>query len=289
MDNDDKTIGRILTRREALTLIGATGLTVLIGCAPEAVTPTETATSVPVDPTATPLPPTATSPAIQPTATAEVVPTEAVSTEVAQLPNCVVQPEVTEGPYYVDVDLIRQDITEGLAGTPLALTFNVVQVGEDGCVPMQNALVEIWHCDINGAYSGVSDPGFDTTGQTWLRGAQMTDANGNATFNTIYPGWYSSRCIHIHFKVFPTEELVFTSQLFFPDEFNNQVVTQAPYDKGTPDTTNGTDSIYQDSLLASPAMSGEGVAATFALGIDLSTVGTGGSGGGPGGRPPGDG
>lgn len=284
MDNDDIQIGKILTRREALTLIGATGLSVLIGCTPNEADPTAT---VAAQPSATAVPPTA-----LPEVTA--VPTEtavsqATATQIAELPSCIVRPEVTEGPYYVDVDMLRADIREDRVGLPLTLTFNVVQVGEDGCVPMENALVEIWHCDAGGAYSGVSDPGFDTSGQIWLRGAQMTDANGVATFTTIYPGWYSGRCVHIHFKVNPTEELVFTSQLFFPDAFNSQVFTREPYAaNGDADTLNSTDSIYQDMLLLDPTVDGDGYAATFPIGIDLSTIGTGQQGGG-GGRPPGGG
>ncbi|MCO5198208.1 MAG: intradiol ring-cleavage dioxygenase [Anaerolineae bacterium] len=275
MDNDDRTIGRILTRREALKLLGAAGLAALVSCTPDMTEVTAT------------LPPegaTAINPTVQANLANEVATAEAVNTVVANIPNCVVQPEVTEGPYYVDINMLRQDITEGKEGIPLMLTFNVTEVSADGCVPMQNALVEIWHCDKDGVYSGVNDPGFDTTGQTWLRGAQTTDANGNVTFKTIFPGWYSSRCIHIHFKVHPTGELEFTSQLFFPDAFNNQIVTQAPYAKGVPDTTNARDNIYQDSLLASATESDDGVTANFALGIDLSTVGTGSFDQGP--RPP---
>ncbi len=293
MENDDRQIGTILTRREALTLIGATGLTVLIGCTSNEADPTAVPTTV-AEATAVPPTdvPTTTVPATDIPATA--VPTEAAATatatQVVTVPSCVVRPEVTEGPYYVDVDLLRSDIREDKAGLPLVLTFNVVEVGESGCFPLENALVEIWHCDAEGVYSGVNDPGFNTSGQTWLRGAQMTDANGVATFTTIYPGWYSGRCIHIHFKVHPTEELVFTSQLFFPDAFNAQVMAREPYAAhGQPNTLDSTDGIYQDTLLLDPTTAGDGYAATFPIGIDLATVGTGQNGGGPGGGPGGGG
>lgn len=269
MDNDDKTVGRILTRREALTLIGATGLTALIGCTPDAVDPTTVPAAdatVPLNPEAA----TATSPAAQATVSTEVATAETISIDVANLPNCIVRPESTAGPYYVDVGMMRRDITEGVEGTPLALTFNVVQISDAGCVPLENALVEVWHCDKDGVYSGVRDRSGDTSGQTWLRGAQTTDASGNATFNTIYPGWYPGRCVHIHFRVLPTEESVFTSQLYFPDDFNNQIVLQAPYNRGAPNTSNAQDGIFQESLLAIPAVTDNGIVATFALGIDLS-------------------
>ncbi len=282
MDNDDRQIGRILSRREVLTLIGATGAAFLVGCgATGTSSPNQTATSgAAASPTLNAEAQTAVAIASDPAAIAtqqaEVATAEAVNTQVAT-PNCVVRPEVTEGPYYVDVGLIRSDIREQKAGAPLYLTFNVVQVADGACTPLQGATVEIWHCDAAGAYSGVSDRGSNTTGQTWLRGAQVTDANGIATFTTIYPGWYPGRAVHIHFKVSPSADKVFTSQLFFDDTLSQQVFTQAAYTSknSTPDTLNSADNIYQDLLLLTTTQSGDGYAATFPIGIDLSTVGTG--------------
>lgn len=287
MDNDDRQIGRILTRREVLTLFGAAGAAFLTGCASS---PTDTgqATGSPAA-SASPNPEAATAanPSVQATLEAEAATAEAVNTEVAT-PGCVVRPEVTEGPYYVDLDLVRSDIREDQAGAPLTLTFNVSEVSETACTPFEGVTVEIWHCNAEGAYSGVSDPGFDTSGLTWLRGAQVTDANGVATFTTIYPGWYSGRAVHIHFKVIPNENQVFTSQLFFDDALSQQVFTQEPYTvkASTPDTLNSADNIYQDLLLLTTTQSGDGYAATFPIGIDLSMIGTGSESGGPGGPPP---
>src|SRR4029453_19454283 len=102
------------------------------------------------------------------------------------------------------------------------------------------------------------------------------------------PGWFRGRAVHIHFKVHPDASKVFTSQLFFDDALSDQVFTQAPYaSKGQRDTLNSTDSIYQDLMLLTTNKTDQGYAATFDIGVDLSTIGTGqsGGGGGQGGGP----
>jgi protocatechuate 3,4-dioxygenase beta subunit len=253
MENDDQPIGRMLTRREALALLGAAGAGLLAACAPG-----QSATTQPVS------------------ATAQA--TSAAST--GALPSCIVRPEVTEGPYYVDEDLNRSDIRSDPAsgavkeGTMLMLTFNVSQIANGGCTPLEGAKVEIWHCDAAGVYSDVSDPGFNTQGQKFLRGYQVTDANGQATFTTIYPGWYSSRTVHIHFKVHHDtsgQGREFTSQLFFDDALSDRVLSQAPYaSKGQRDTLNSTDRIYNDQLLLNVTQAGQGYAAAFDIGLQMT-------------------
>jgi protocatechuate 3,4-dioxygenase beta subunit len=253
MDNDDRQIGRILTRRDALKLLGITGAALLAACAPEGAATTE---------------PTSAS-----------VSSTTVTEPTSALPACVVRPEVTEGPYYVDEDLnrtdIRSDPTTGVIkeGALLALTFNVSQISNGGCTPLEGAKVEVWHCDAEGAYSDVSDPGFDTQGQKFLRGFQVTDTNGQATFLTIYPGWYSGRTVHIHFKVHQDtsdQGRVFTSQLFFDDSFTDQVFALEPYaSKGQRNTLNSNDNIYQDELLLDVAQANDGYAAAFDIGLQL--------------------
>jgi protocatechuate 3,4-dioxygenase beta subunit len=186
---------------------------------------------------------------------------------------------------------IRSDPSTGAVkqGALLILTFNVSQVSNSSCRPLQGAAVEVWQCDAAGIYSDVSDPGFNTKGQKFLRGSQVTDADGRATFTTIYPGWYAGRAVHIHFKVHPTTSSVFTSQLFFDEALTDQVQAQPPYaSKGRRDTLNSTDNIYQELLLLTTNRTDQGYAATFDLGIDLSTLGTPQPGGAPrpGGGPP---
>jgi len=253
MENDDLPVGQILSRREALKLLGVSSAAFLAACVPGASDVTETAG----------------------------VSTQATSAPTTgALPACVVRPEVTEGPYYVDEDLERMDIRsdpstgEVKEGALLTLTFNVSQISNGSCSPLEGAKVEIWHCDAAGVYSDVSDPGFDTTGQKFLRGYQVTDANGQATFITIYPGWYSSRAVHIHFKIHhdtSDRSAVFTSQLFFDDSLSDQVFTQEPYaSKGQRDTLNSTDRIYAEQLLLAVTPAGEGYAATFNIGLQMA-------------------
>lgn len=122
---------------------------------------------------------------------------------------CVLTPEQTEGPFYLPLELIRRDITEGKPGVPLQLRINVVDT-TNGCAPLADAAVDLWHCDAQGYYSGVAanpggnanpEAGAGSESGTFLRGIQPTDGDGVAGFATIYPGWYSGRTVHIHMKV----------------------------------------------------------------------------------------
>lgn len=101
---------------------------------------------------------------------------------------CVVRPEQTEGPYFVDEKLNRSDIRSDPAdgsvkqGVPLRLIFQVTQVNGRACTPLNSAIVDIWHCDAEGIYSDVNDRRFNTVGQKFLRGYQVTNANGTSEF-----------------------------------------------------------------------------------------------------------
>ncbi len=162
---------------------------------------------------------------------------------------CVLYPEQAEGPFYVDLGDLRQDITEGKPGASMRL---VVEVRDESCAPLKDLAVDVWHCDAAGVYSGFMGQlgGLDTSGQTFLRGTQVTDAAGVAVFDTIYPGWYPGRTTHIHFKVHVSSTMEATSQIYFPEEVTADVYEAAPYDeRGQKDTPNAGDGI----AVANPA------------------------------------
>lgn len=198
-------------------------------------------------------------------------------------PSCVVRPEQTEGPYFVDERLNRSDIrsdpTDGRvkSGTPLALTLQVSRLTAGDCRPLGVAQVDIWHCDAAGIYSDVQDRSFNTIGQKFLRGYQITDARGEARFVTLYPGWYAGRTVHLHFKIRTApnarQSFEFTSQLYFDDELTDRVHAAPPYAARGPRTTlNRQDAIFRrggDQLMLAPTTTAEGYAATFAIGLQL--------------------
>jgi len=198
-------------------------------------------------------------------------------------PLCIVRPAQTEGPYFVDEQLNRSDIRSDPSGgvikpgTPLALTVVASRLSGGACRPLEGAHVDIWHCDATGLYSDVKDPRFNTTGQQFLRGYQITDATGEARFVTIYPGWYEGRTVHIHVKVRTTPQdrrgYEFTSQMYFDDTFTDRVYAAAPYAARGPRTArNQDDFIFQrggDRLVLNPTPAAEGYAATFAVGLQM--------------------
>ena len=155
---------------------------------------------------------------------------------------CAVATEMTEGPFYFDVDRIRSDIREGRDGTLLRLGVRVRDA--NGCEPIENAIVDVWQCDATGSYSGFNG----AEGETYLRGAQVTNADGIAEFKTLYPGWYPGRTVHIHLKVHLDKQTVLTTQLFTNRDTDDAVFKTAPYsERPGRDTYNENDSIFDAS------------------------------------------
>src|SRR5437773_10588568 len=122
---------------------------------------------------------------------------------------CTLTPTETEGPYpypagEINNPLVRSDVRETKTGILLTLTITVTNLS---CTPVPGARVDIWHCDKDGYYSGYNGQmGYlgtqNNAGQTWFRGVQYTNAGGQVTFTTIYPGWYVGRTTHIHIEIF---------------------------------------------------------------------------------------
>ncbi|GAA3797871.1 intradiol ring-cleavage dioxygenase [Streptomyces phyllanthi] len=214
----------------------------------------------------------------------------AATTPVAAAAVCTLTKEMTEGPYYLDGQYVRADISEDKAGIPLELTLTVVD--DDTCAPLNNALVEIWQADALGEYSGFvgnnGHPGPDNG--TFLRGGVLTNSSGVARITTIYPGWYRGRCIHIHLKVhtdvtltsdgsFTGGQEIHTGQLFFDEAVTRSVATVSPYSTNTvPRTTLAQDSIYDDGGAASGLLTltalgsspSAGYAGTLTVGVETS-------------------
>ena len=247
MDDDDLPVGRVLTRREVVKVLATGGVAMIAGLE------------------------------LRPAATLETV--------FAAVPSCAVRPELTEGPYFVDRQLNRSDIrvepSTGAVtpGVPLALAFNVSQIGGGRCASLRDAIVDVWQCDARGVYSGVSDGrmGLDTAGQKFLRGYQLTNREGRAEFRTIYPGWYPGRAVHIHFKIrtdaAPTGAYEFTSQLFFDDDLTDRVHAEGAYAHNGRRIMNAADGIYRaagGTLLLTPTKTADGYAASFDIALDLS-------------------
>jgi protocatechuate 3,4-dioxygenase beta subunit len=229
-------------------------------------------------------------------AAAPEAPTTATTTDTADTTPaaaaavCTLTKEMTEGPYYLDGALVRADVTEGKAGIPLKLALTVVN--DSTCAVIPNALVEIWHCDALGEYSGyVGNNGHsEPDDSTFLRGGVLTNSSGLANITTIYPGWYRGRCVHIHVKVhtgvtltsngsFTGGQELHTGQLFIDETITTAVAKISPYSTNTVTrTTLAQDSIYDDGGAASGLMTltalgssaSSGYTATLTLGVAQS-------------------
>ena len=244
---------RPLSRRELLGLAGITAAAALTGCGPGSIGPGWIARLFSRKPA------------------------------VAALPPCIVRPEQTEGPYFVDERLNRSDLrtdpSDGSVkeGLPLHLTLRVHEIRGRECAPLPGVMVDLWHCDARGVYSDVRERAFDTRGRKFLRGYQTADGDGTVRFETIYPGWYPGRTVHIHFKIRTQPNAgrgyEFTSQIYFDDALTDRIHAQAPYTaKGAGRIRNQEDGIFLDGgeeLILPLARQPQGYAGTFDIGLLL--------------------
>ncbi len=169
---------------------------------------------------------------------------------------------LTEGPCYFTADTL-DDISEAQGGLPMQLCLRVIDAS---CNPLSGLEVEVWHCDVEGVYSGNTSGSADTSGfsssfctgndsaalrSKWFRGTQITDSNGRVNFKSCFPGWYSGRTIHIHFRVRNNNNDEVVSQFCFPDAFTAEIcTTHSEYaSRGIQDTTlsAGRDTVFGSS------------------------------------------
>jgi len=165
---------------------------------------------------------------------------------------CVTSPTETAGPFpnKTPAELVRENIIGDRSGVPLMITLNIQNTNND-CKPIEGAQVDIWHCDAQGNYSqydGQLDGSF--TSENFLRGRQTTDANGNASFISIFPGWYPGRTPHIHIEIKNNSGTsLLISQISWSDDISNTVYTATGYN-GNADTNNSKDDIVTNANLA---------------------------------------
>jgi protocatechuate 3,4-dioxygenase beta subunit len=235
MDHDDSQ-GRLVSRREMLNLLGATGLTLLAG---------------------------------QSFAQSPRAPSCVATPEQTEGPYF-----VDEGLKRSDIrsDPADGSITEG---APLTLRLVISSIDKAGCRPVSGAIVDIWHCDAAGAYSDARDPRFSTAGKKFLRGYQVTDQDGAVRFTTIYPGWYPGRAVHIHFKVRTAPKAAraheFTSQLYFDDAITDRAHRRLPYaERRARRARNEDDGLFHDGgdqLMLRLTENPQGYAGSFHVGL----------------------
>ncbi len=280
----------LVSRRRALSLGGTIGLGALLAACGRDSASSGAATRG----AAPPLTPTTTAP-------------DDVIAALDAARTCTTFPEQTQGPYWFDVDSIRSDIREDRPGALLQLALRVQDVSSCSsggrATPVASCVVEVWHCDAGGLYSGfesgsigsggappgapsrrgagsgqVSDGSYASGDQeapttddgTYLRGAQVADGNGIVQFTTVFPGWYRGRTPHIHLKVHLNRESVLTSQVYMEDEVANEVYAAAPYGSRTGRRTrNSDDGFFSDDGVLTVRRQQNGYLGLINLGVDV--------------------
>ena len=151
---------------------------------------------------------------------------------------CKLTKDSFEGPYFTCTKPVGKDISDDRIGAPLTVALRVT---DENCEPVPGAIVDIWACDAEGNYSAYdADPDeFARSGRhqtpsnqtRFCRGVLATGRDGIAEFDTIYPGYYAGRAIHIHYKVHIGDQAYITRQALFPEAVNARVLATAPYNK----------------------------------------------------------
>jgi len=175
--------------------------------------------------------------------------------------SCELMCQATIGPCHT-TSPERQDVSDGWDGMPVRLALELV---DEGCNPIEDAIVEIWHTNHQGVYSGRINAMCNATeaerAAQFFRGYQRTDANGRVDFDTCFPGWYRGRAVHIHFRVqtgtydaSDSAAAVVVSQLFFTDELVSEIFDGEPLyeDFGQPDTWLTNDNIIGGTNVKTP-------------------------------------
>ncbi|KAI9650394.1 hypothetical protein NHQ30_000408 [Ciborinia camelliae] len=209
--------------------------------------------------------------------------------------SCILSPEVTQGPYYVSGEYVRTNIVEEEVGVDLILDTQIIDMST--CDPVTNAVVEIWHCNSTGVYSGIvaqsngNSADNSNINSTFLRGLQATDNEGVAQFQTLFPGHYTSRSNHIHVLVhfngttyangtYGGGVISHVGQIFFDQDLITQVEAVSPYSTNNqPTTLNSEDSVLADEAASSDPMINysllgetvaDGIFGWLAFGVDVS-------------------
>lgn len=196
---------------------------------------------------------------------------------------CNVIPTETAGPYPITAGqmaaTLRTDVRETQPGQMHKVKLRII--GDKNCAPIPNAEVSIWHCNVDGNYSGFNTNGhisLNATGQNWLKGRAMTDANGEVEFITIFPGWYPGRITHIHLEVKINDTSVKISQFTYPKKEMDIIhTTLDPYKKyGMDPVSPSTDGVFSDGTVGQVAtLEFDSITSSWDSFLEVTVPGTG--------------
>ncbi|GAW18053.1 hypothetical protein ANO14919_075220 [Xylariales sp. No.14919] len=168
--------------------------------------------------------------------------------------SCILAPYITDGPYYVVGEKLRSNVKESLYSEGVDVFLEVQYIDVNTCEPLPSVAIDIWNCNATGVYSGV-ESGQAGLNTTFLRGIQLTDYEGVATFETIFPGHYDGRAPHTHLLAHANASVQSNGtisvwgapvshigQLFWPEDLRAEVEATSPYNENTQAlTTNDED------------------------------------------------